>query len=187
MKSTVLYIDGENFRKNVGKALYTQGIKSESKSILKLDFNKLFSSALKGYKVDHKFYYAARLHQEKSTSKKSKELIKSQRILKTSLEKEEYEFVIAGNVRLQGKTFREKGVDVRIAVDMVSSAFRKEVSKIVLCSSDSDMQPAVKVVKDLGIEIVYLGFEINPNKGLTYTTDKTILFRNSEIVDSFAN
>lgn len=102
------------------------------------------------------------------------------------MEKEGYEFVIAGNVRLQGKIFREKGVDVRIAVDMVSSAFGKEVSKIVLCSSDSDMQPVVKVVKDLGIEIVYLGFEATHNKGLTYTTDKTILFRNSEIVDSFA-
>ncbi len=80
MKSAVLYIDGENFRKNVGKALSIQGIKSSHKNIFKLDFNELFSSALKGYKIDHKLYYAARLHQEKSTPKKSKKLIKSQRI-----------------------------------------------------------------------------------------------------------
>lgn len=63
MGNAELYIDGENFRKNVGKALYTQGIKSDHKNILKLDFDKLFDSALKGYKIDRKLYYAARLLQ----------------------------------------------------------------------------------------------------------------------------
>jgi hypothetical protein len=36
----------------------------------------------------------------------------------------------------------------------------------------------------VGLEIIYLGFESQPNKGLTYTTNKTILLRNSEIVDA---
>ena len=30
---------------------------------------------------------------------------------------------------------------------------------------------------------VYLGFESHPNKGLTFTTNRTILIRNSEIIE----
>gem|GEM_PF-6371518 len=32
----------------------------------------------------------------------------------------------------------------------------------------------------------YLGFEFNPNKGLSYTTNRTILIRNSEVLDTFS-
>lgn len=34
-----------------------------------------------------------------------------------------------------------------------------------------------------GISSVYLGFETQPNKGLSYTTTRTILIRNSEILE----
>jgi hypothetical protein len=46
----------------------------------------------------------------------------------------------------------------------------------------STLQPAVKEVKYRKVLCTYLGFEVNPNKGLSYTTNKTILIRNSEIL-----
>lgn len=55
---------------------------------------------------------------------------------------------------------------------------------IILCSSDSDLQPAIAEVKKRGVEVIYLGFENKPNKGLTYTTSRTILLRNSEVIDA---
>ncbi len=79
--------------------------------------------------------------------------------------------------------FREKGVDVKMAVDMVSLSCDKIVKEIILCSSDSDLQPAIKEAKDRGVSCVYLGFEVNPNKGISYTTDRTILIRNSEVLE----
>lgn len=78
--------------------------------------------------------------------------------------------------------FREKGVDVKIGVDLVAFACDKKMKTAILCSSDSDLQPAVAELKDRNIEIVYLGFETNPNKGLSYTTNRTILLRNPEVV-----
>ena len=97
-----------------------------------------------------------------------------------------YDFVIAGNVRAQrvGEriVFREKGVDVKIGVDLVSFACDKKLDSAILCSSDSDLQPAVAELRTRKIEIVYVGFETNPNKGLVYTTDRTILLRNLEII-----
>ena len=87
--------------------------------------------------------------------------------------------------------FREKGVDVQIAIDMVKTAFKDELKIAILASSDSDLQPAVKELKEIrelkqkGIEIIYLGFEMDHNKGLGYTTDRTILIRNSEVLEFF--
>lgn len=67
---------------------------------------------------------------------------------------------------------KEEGID-KDKMDLAS----------ILCSSDSDLQPAVAELRTRKIEIVYVGFETNPNKGLAYTTDRTILLRNPEIVE----
>ena len=69
--------------------------------------------------------------------------------------------------------FRENGVDMRIAVDMMAVACDKKVEEIVIGSSDSDLQPAVKEVRDRNINCVYLGFEAQLNKGLSFTTNRT--------------
>jgi uncharacterized LabA/DUF88 family protein len=95
--------------------------------------------------------------------------------------------VLAGGVRGQREgnsvIFREKGVDVRIGVDMVSFACDERASTIILGSSDSDLQPAIKETSSRGIECVYLGFETNPNKGISYTCKRTILIRDSEVLE----
>lgn len=82
--------------------------------------------------------------------------------------------------------FKEKGVDVKIAVDLVTAAYDKKVKTVILCSSDSDLQPAVREIKNRGVKVIYLGFEIGPNKGLLmYTTNRAILIRNSEVLECF--
>ena len=88
---------------------------------------------------------------------------------------------------MNGKTktiFREKGVDVRLAVDLVSLSCDKSIDRAIICSSDSDLQPAIAETRKRGVEVIYLGFENSPNKGLTFTTHRTVLFRNSEIAQA---
>ncbi len=65
---------------------------------------------------------------------------------------------------------------------MVNMARDGELKTAILASSDSDLQPAVKSLRKRNIECIYLGFEMEPNKGLTYTTSRTILIRNSEVL-----
>jgi uncharacterized LabA/DUF88 family protein len=154
--------------------------------LAEIDLNKLFKEPLKEFKIDRKIYYASKIHVHPDTKEKSEELVKFQRKLRNSLIKQGFEFVIAGNVRPQkvGEKiiFREKGVDVKIAVDLVALACDKKISKAILCSSDSDLQPAIAEIRKRKVETIYLGFEDKPNKGLSFTTDKTILLRNSEIL-----
>src|SRR3989338_4462397 len=188
MAKSILFIDGENFLHKVEEVLKEEGIAKHIFDLALIDFNKLFKEPLKSFDISRKIFYVSRLHVHPETKKKSLELIKFQRKLRNNLVKQGYEFIIAGNVRAQKVgdriVFREKGVDVKIAVDLVAFACDKKMESAALCSSDSDLQPAVVELKDRGIEIVYVGFETNPNKGLSYTANRTILLRNSEVIEA---
>lgn len=190
MPQTFLFIDGENFFHKVEEVLKDKKIDSKKLDLTRIDLKKLFTKKLWDYKISKMFFYGARLHEYKDTLKKSRELIDFQRRLKINLEKQGFIFVMAGNVRGQTLTvnghkkviFREKGVDVKIAVDLVALSCDRKINKAILCSSDSDLQPAVYELKKRKVKITYVGFEINPNKGLSYTTDETVLLKNSDIV-----
>ncbi|MGI6423545.1 MAG: NYN domain-containing protein [Candidatus Dojkabacteria bacterium] len=181
MNNTIVLIDDENFIYKMEKVLRTENIKINIQDIKLRD---LISRAIKS-NVDINFY-AARLRFYSSTPRKSKQLIDTQRRLRNTLKKQEINFIYSGYVRARrerGRTvFKEKGVDVKIAVDMVSMACDKRYETIVLCSSDSDLQPAVTEAKSRDVRVVYLGFSMEPNRGLIYTTDRTVLFDNDEIL-----
>lgn len=188
MSKTMLLIDGENFIHKVKEILESANKATSITEAIDIDLETLFKDPLKGLFIARKIFYGAKLHYHHDTPTKSEKLIKSQRKLINTLRKYGYEFIMAGNVRGQKIDsriiFREKGVDVRIAVDMVALACDKKVKTIILCSSDSDLQPAIAEVKKRGVEVIYLGFENKPNKGLTFTTDRTILLRNSEVIEA---
>jgi len=184
----ILFIDGENFLHKVTEVLKEEGSDKTKVDLASIDLNKLFKEPLKGFEIGRKIFYVAKLHFHPETKKKSEELIRFQRKLRNTLVDHGYEFVITGNVRAQRVdtkiVFREKGVDVKIAVDLISLSCKKELETAILCSSDSDLQPAIAELKERNVEVVYVGFETNPNKGLAYTTNRTILFRNLEILDA---
>lgn len=188
MPKSILFIDGENLLHKVEEVLKQEGVNKSKNDLAFIDLNKLFKEALQGFDVSRKIFYVARLHLHPDTKKKSEQLIKLQRKLRNNLVNQGYEFVIAGNVRAQKVgnkvVFREKGVDVKIGVDLVTFACDKKLETAILCSSDSDLQPAIKELRDRGTEVVYLGFETNPNKGLSYTTNRTILLRNPEVIEA---
>lgn len=124
--NTVLFIDGENFLHKVKEVLIDRKIDSRKVNLSRFDFNPLLNKSLEEYKIHRKIFYVAKLHFHQETKDKSVKLILFQRYLKTNLEKQGFKFLIAGNVRSQKignkVIFREKGVDVKIAVDLVSLA-----------------------------------------------------------------
>ena len=48
----------------------------------------------------------------------------------------------------------QKGVDMRVGLDIASLAYKKQVTKIVLISGDSDFVPAAKLARREGIDFV---------------------------------
>ena len=48
----------------------------------------------------------------------------------------------------------QKGVDMRIGVDIASLAFKQQVDQIILISGDSDFVPAAKLARREGIDFI---------------------------------
>ena len=189
--NSILLIDGQNFLEKI-KSVLKEGGHTQPKWH-EFNFKKLFDKILEGIDVEERVFYFGRLKEHPDTKKKSKQLIEERRLLKTSLEGQGFSVILAGVVRghytknSNGKkilVFREKGVDVKIAVDMTSGACDDKFNIFLLASSDSDLQPAIKTVKERGKKTFYVGFEINPNKGIVSTTDRSILIREKEILAS---
>ena len=49
---------------------------------------------------------------------------------------------------------RQKGVDIRIGIDIASMAYKRQVDQIVLVSGDSDFVPAAKLARREGIDFI---------------------------------
>ena len=193
---TIIFIDGRNFISKINSILNSTGKKEKEVDFSIYNFSGLLDKVLSGVNIDRKLFYIGRVSKHKETEEKSTELIEKQRKLKKHLEGQGFEVVYAGKVRgYEGKCpkghsfliFKEKGVDVKIAVDMITFGNKKELKTAIIASSDSDLQPAIRELKNQKIERIYLGFENSPNKGLTFTTNRTILIRNSEVIEFIGN
>lgn len=186
---TILFIDGRNF---LGKL--EDVFEVENKPVPSwetYDFHGLLNHVLKGIEVNERIFYFAKIKEHPDTKVRSQKLILERRLLKTHLENQGFKVILSGAVRgnyrknEKGKdilVFKEKGVDISIAVDMVAAACDKLLKVAIIGSSDSDLQPAIRELNRRNVENIYLGFEMMPNKGLTATTKRTILIRNFEVL-----
>ena len=80
--------------------------------------------------------------------------------------------LLTGKLKLENLTEKDlsfsmsqKGVDMRIGIDIASLAYKKQVDQIVLIAGDSDFVPAAKLARREGIDFVLdsLGKDIKDN------------------------
>ena len=61
---------------------------------------------------------------------------------------------------------QQKGVDMRIGVDIASMAYKKQVNQIILIAGDSDFVPAAKLARREGIDSVsYTPLDVYKRQG----------------------
>ena len=62
-------------------------------------------------------------------------------------------------------TFQQKGVDMKIGLDIASLSYKKQVDQIILIAGDSDFVPAAKLARREGIDFILdpMGADIKPN------------------------
>lgn len=58
--------------------------------------------------------------------------------------------------------YHEKGVDVKIATDLLVGAYENLYDDAIVISSDTDLLPAMQKVKQLGKNVEYVGFGHQP-------------------------
>ncbi len=143
-----VYIDGGNFF----HSLKSCGIKEK-------DFDyRGFVNWLCGENAENVRYYVGQVKREKDNPK-SEDLYKSQQQRFERLKQAGFYLVRGRLVKIGGK-FMEKGVDVRIGIDIAIGAAQDYYEKAFVISSDSDLAPAIEFATHKEEkEVTYVGFE----------------------------
>lgn len=167
LERVAVYVDGSNF--------YHKLRDIEIKNITYFGYAD-FSRYLSGKrKIVAKRYYVGVIR-AKDGGKKSKEMQKSQVRLFNHLRSKKEQFSIQrGYLMKNDGTFHEKGVDVKIAVDILVGAYEDMYDTAILISSDTDLIPAIEKARSLGKNIEYIGFSHKPSYGLIKHASKTKL------------
>jgi len=72
-----------------------------------------------------------------------------------------------GRLMYDSGNIREKGVDVKLSIDLVVGAVDNLYDTAIVISSDTDIIPAIQYVqKALGKKVEYVGFSERPSFGM---------------------
>jgi len=192
--NTTIYIDGENLLYGIVDVLVKAQLIKERAELIKFDLISLFLEAVKNDKPPINVrYYGTKLHVIKDMGEEALE--QSQKMFDQKVEWDKWlktqkiEFITAGNLKArqkkEGVVFVEKGVDVTIAVDMVVQAYESKSTHFVVVSSDSDVIPALRVIKERGHKITYVGYKNMLNKAIVAHADNTITYSKDDIIKSY--
>lgn len=174
----LIFIDGNNFY-NGAKEL----INDKSISLLKFDYSKFGEFLCKSNTLVETRYYIGAI--TRGNDKKSEKMYADQQRLIALLQRHNVPVILGTIIRHPDKTFHEKGVDVRIAVEMIRFARLDKYDKAILISSDTDLVPAVEEVQVLGKKVLYVGFPHNQSFGLTKLTDDLLVLRKEDLLNLF--
>ena len=154
-----VYIDGSNFYGYLKdkEIVFPKGTK--------FDF-KEFVNFLVGEKRNlvSKRYYTGVFRNLDGTDK-SENLVRGQQKFFSNLENDGF-IIKRGRIMPIDKVYKEKGTDVKIAVDLIVGAVDNLYDTAILVSSDTDLIPAIRYVKYKNKKIEYVGFAHAPSFGI---------------------
>lgn len=153
-----VFIDGSNF--------YSKLKELKIKHTSQFDYNGFILSLTKGTKPMYVGYYVGQVRKEKNNPK-SELLYSHQQKLFAHLQANIPDIkIVRGHIQNYNGIYKEKGVDVRLALDLYSLAIENTYDKAILISSDSDLVPAVRMVQARNKEVEYIGFSHNTSMAL---------------------
>ncbi len=140
-----IFIDGSNLYHHV-KTVFGHA---------QIDLGRFADWLVGGRKLIRTYYYNAPVPSERDPDRH-----KRQQRFFDALSRIPYLEVRLGRLEPRGESvYVEKGVDVRIAVDMLSMAFRNAYDTAVLVSCDGDFSHVVDAVRDIGKHVEVACFE----------------------------
>ena len=186
-----VYIDGENFRKNLVRSLLESNLLTSERDLLSYQIRNLVEDVLEVKDIDI-CYYASKIKLPNGYIP-SEDILQQVAIIReysrhwvASLSSQAIRYIKAGNLKIKASkpcrtchttqdTLQEKGVDVRIALDILESAYEQgQANTIVIASSDADLCPVIHKVQAKGIRVVYLCFAAHINRAISAVSDETV-------------
>lgn len=159
-----IYIDGNNFYNGLKKAGQPKGAR--------FDHSGFATLLTRARTLTSKRYYIGSLRNHDG-SEKSAQMLASQQKFLSGLENEG--FTIKRGRIVYDHKIREKGVDVKIAVDLIVGAVDNLYDTAIIVSSDTDLIPAIQYVQFKGKKVEYVGFSQHPSLGMAKQSDLSVL------------
>jgi len=163
-----VYIDGNNFYN------YLKDKESNFFEGSKFNYSKFIEFLTGERQCVSKRYYVG-IARNLDNTDKSKQIVQGQQKFLSNIENEGF-VIKRGRVMYDEGKIREKGTDVKIAVDLVVGAVDNLYDTAVLVSSDTDLIPAIQYIKYKGKKLEYVGFSHNPSLGMQKYADFQYFF-----------
>lgn len=195
-----VFIDGENMRHRLVQVLLQSGRIHDSEAYFKADIRRLVTDVLK-QQPEQINYYTTRIRMPEydvpeRLHEKIVQIQEQHRRWIAELTNQGINVVKAGLLKIResnacyhcGKRtlfLQEKGVDVRMATEMVMAAVHDRAEAVVVMSSDADMIPALEVVRKAGTKVIYLCFDEEENEAIKQVSDQMITYNHSDILKVF--
>ena len=200
MARNIVYIDGQNSLYKAADFLIRINAITNKQELVKLDFRYLLESLFPQDKLIIKYFGVNTIKRQEEYGDKilNKSIIFADNLrrLKNYLEVSDVEFYGVGSLQVRnrdecencgyvGYKMAEKGVDVGLAVEMVSDSYNSDVEKQVLLSSDIDLLPAIKSAKHNNKEFYYVAFEGRQVYAISAYAKETKFVSNKILLEAF--
>lgn len=173
-ENVAIYIDGGNLY----RSLKNLGIPQK---FARVNYSAFVEHLVGDRKLISKRYYVGIVRNIDNTEK-GEQMVKSQQKFLENLRTEGFD-VKPGKIMYDDGKIREKGVDVKLSVDLVIGAVDNLYDTAIVISSDTDLIPAIKYVRNAkGKKIEYIGFGSNPSIGMIKESSTPRIF---SITDMF--
>ncbi len=197
---TIAYIDGQNFLYKIAERVIASGLATSKQEVSAVDIPYLLKQIFPSEQLEIRYYGVAKIRQQRNygeeIQEKSVQFADNLRRMRNCLAKTDVEFRATGVLKVRDRDeckkcgatdykFQEKGVDVGLAVDIVADSLRNQVDHIILVSSDTDLVPAIKVAKEAGRKITYVGFDNQITRLLSSLADSTQVIRDNEVIEAY--
>jgi uncharacterized LabA/DUF88 family protein len=196
-----IYIDRENFRKGLENTLREGGVLKKNQQLKKYRVRDLLRDVLNADELQIA-YYASRVKLPKGYRPNQKivdaaEKIKEEsRVWLADIVGQNIGLVKAGNLKIKQskpcynchkkqETLQEKGVDVRLSVDMLEDVYDKKLSPVGLFSSDTDLCPVLHTAAAKQIKVVYICFANGLNRAVAAVAHETVAISTDKVKQYF--
>ena len=146
-----------------------------------VDIGKLAAKLVGDRRLVRIYYYNVPVDQ----SKEPEAYGRQQRFLH-ALRSIEYCEVILGRLVYRDSPHEhpyEKGIDIKIATDMLVHAHRGSYDVAILVSGDTDFADAIQAVKDLGRHVEVVLFNRSGSRRLREVADRVVVLDNKSLED----
>ena len=158
-----IYIDGSN--------LY-HSLRNVMGRVVNLDFGKLAAKLVGDRRLVRVYYYNASVERTREPER----FRKQQRFFHSLRAVDYFEVTLGRLVYRNWPQERpyEKGIDIKIATDMIVHGHRGNYDVAILVSGDTDFADAIQAVKDLGRHVEVVLFSPKGSGGLREVADRVV-------------